>query len=192
MRRMQKWEKFFDECVREIAKEDVVLDIGSGHPLQKEFEKYKGSFTGLRYYSLDYDSSYHPDIVADIHNLPFNDGSVDAIICKAVLEHVPEPQRAVSEMHRVLRKGGKIFAYVPFLHGYHGAENYKDYYRFTKDGVKYMFRHFVEVKTAEVRGYFGTLALFVPGNKYLTPLTNFLDRLTGHGVTSGYNIFAVK
>ena len=54
-----------------------------------------------------------------------------------MLEHVPEPQLAVKEMHRVLRKGGKIFAYVPFLHGCHGVQNYKDYYRFTRDGVEY-------------------------------------------------------
>ena len=32
MRKVQKWERFFDECIREIAKEDIVLDIGSGQP----------------------------------------------------------------------------------------------------------------------------------------------------------------
>lgn len=189
---MQKWKRFLDECIGEIAKEDLVLDIGSGQPFQKELNEYKELFTASSYYSLDYDSSYHPDIVGDIHNLPFKDSSVGAIICKAVLEHVPEPQRAVREMHRVLREGGKIFVYVPFLHGYHGAKGYKDYYRFTKDGVEYMFRDFVGVKVVEVRGYFGTLALFIPVLKSLAPITSLLDRFTGYGVTSGYNIFAVK
>lgn len=33
---MQKWEKFLDECIREIAKENKILDIGSGSPFQKE------------------------------------------------------------------------------------------------------------------------------------------------------------
>ena len=55
-----------------------------------------------------------------------------------------------------------------------------------------MFRDFVRTEIVENRGYFGTLALFVPGSKYLTPLANFFDRFTGYGVTSGYNIFAVK
>jgi len=189
---MQKWEKFFDECVRKIAEEDVVLDIGSGQPFQKGLGKYKSLFAASRYYSLDYDSNCCPDIIGDIHNLPFKDGSAGAIICKAVLEHVPEPQRVIREMYRVLKKDGKIFAYVPFLHGYHGAKGYKDYYRFTKDGVEYMFRDFVSTEIVEVRGYSGTLALFVPGSKYLAPLANFFDRFTGYGVTSGYNIFAVK
>ena len=189
---MQKWEKFLDECIREIAKEGRILDIGSGSPFQKEMREYKDCFAASKYYALDYDHSYHPDIVGDIHSLPFQDGSVDAVICKAVLEHVPEPQTAVEECHRVLRKGGKIFAYVPFIHGYHGAKNYKDYYRFTKDGVMYIFRHFSVVRIVEVRGYFSTLCLFVPMSKWLAPLANFMDRFTGYGVTSGYNIYATK
>jgi len=189
---MQQWDQFFEDCIREIAREDIVLDIGSGHPFQKGMAEYKDLFEASRYYSLDYDFTYQPHAVGDIHNLPFKDNSVGAIICKAVLEHVPEPQKAVSEMHRVLRQDGKIFVYAPFLHGYHGSDNYRDYYRFTKDGMEYLFRHFVGVKIIPVRGYLGTLALFVPGGKYLAPLANLFDRLTGHGVTSGYNLFARK
>lgn len=189
---MQPWQEFFDNCVKEIAKEKVILDIGGGHPFQKEMGKYRHLFAASRYYSLDYDPGCHPDIVGDIHNLPFRSQSVYAVICKAVLEHVPEPQLAVKEMHRVLRKGGKIFAYVPFLLGYHGAQNYKDYYRFTRDGVEYLFRDFVEVKVVPVRGYFSTLALFFPVIRSLILLTNFLDQFTGHVVTSGYNVFARK
>ena len=189
---MQKWEKFLDEYVKEIAKEGIVLDIGSGYPFQKEMGEYRDSFTVSRYYALGYDLSYHPHIVGDIHHLPFKDGSVDAIICKSVLEHVPEPQRAVKEMYRVLPEGGKIFAFLPFIHGYHGAPNYKDYYRFTKDGVKYMFRHFTKVEMVEVRGYFSTLCQFIPVLNRLATAVNFLDRFTGYGVTAGYDIFAVK
>jgi len=117
---MNRWEKFFDECIREIAKEDIVLDIGSGYPFQKEMGKYKQLFKNSRYYSLDYTTQYKPDIVGDIHNLPLRDGQIDAVICKAVLEHVPEPQRAVKEMYRILRDGGKLFANIPFLYPYHG------------------------------------------------------------------------
>jgi ubiquinone/menaquinone biosynthesis C-methylase UbiE len=47
------------------------------------------------------------DVVADAHLLPYADGSVDAIFCEAVLEHLAEPGQSVREMHRVLRRGGK-------------------------------------------------------------------------------------
>ncbi|MBK9302434.1 MAG: metalloregulator ArsR/SmtB family transcription factor [bacterium] len=45
---------------------------------------------------------------ADIQDLPFADGSFDAAYCSMVLHHVARPERAVSEMARVVRGGGKV------------------------------------------------------------------------------------
>ena len=151
-------------------------------------------FKDSKYCSLDYAVEHEPDIVGDIQGLPFKDESVDAIICKAVLEHVPEPQEAVKEMYRVLKKKGKIFAYVPFLFPYHGGELSGDYFRFTKDGVKYMFRDFGQIEAVPVRGYFGTINLFIPHTSKTFWLTRFLDKLgsVSNTMTSGYNIFAIK
>lgn len=189
-----KWEIFFDECIKEIAKEVLVLDLGSGEPFQKELAKYRGLFKNCKYYSLDFDAQYEPNIIGDIHYLPFKDETADAIICKAVLEHVPEPQKAVREIYRVLRKGGKTFIYAPFLFPYHGSRRYKDYYRFTKDGIEYMFRDFTEIRMVPVRGYLGTINLFIPYTSKNFWLTKFLDKLTSTSttMTSGYNILAIK
>lgn len=190
---MNKWEKFFDECIKEIAKEDIILDIGSGYPFQKEMSKYKELFKNSRYYSLDYTFKYKPDIVGDIQNLPLKDEAVDAVICKAVLEHVPEPQKAVEEMYRVLQDGGKLFAYLPFLYPYHGSVLYKDYYRFTKDGVYYLFSDFREVKVIEVRGLLGVINLLLPYTPKDFKISAFLDKFfSGGNNTSGYNVFAIK
>lgn len=46
--------------------------------------------------------------VADIFELPFDDGSFDAVYSCAVLEHLGEPVRALQEMGRVLKPGGVI------------------------------------------------------------------------------------
>ncbi len=195
---MYEWEKFFDECIREIAKENIVLDLGSGHPFQKEMGKYKSLFdnSDCRYYSVDFAIQYSPNIIGDIHSLPFKSGSVDAIICKAVLEHVPEPTIAVREMYRVLRRGGKLFVYMPFLYPYHGGKVYKDYYRFTQDAVEHMFRDFESIKKIPIRGYFGTLnLLFIPFTSKNSRVADFVDRIIAKkfpNVTSGWNILAVK
>ncbi len=47
-------------------------------------------------------------IVADVTSLPFADGAFDGITCGYVLEHVPEPERGLSELSRVLATGGRM------------------------------------------------------------------------------------
>lgn len=50
--------------------------------------------------------------------LPFADGSFDAVTSISVLEHVDDPKRAITEMARILRPGGRAFVAVPELSGY--------------------------------------------------------------------------
>lgn len=47
--------------------------------------------------------------VGNVYELPFEDGCFDAAHCHAVLMHVPDTQRALQEVQRVLKPGG-IFA----------------------------------------------------------------------------------
>jgi len=59
-----------------------------------------------------------PDRVAtaaagDATRLPFPDDTFDRIIASEVLEHVPDDQGALDELHRVLRPGGVLAATVP-------------------------------------------------------------------------------
>ncbi|MCC7474726.1 MAG: methyltransferase domain-containing protein [Pirellulales bacterium] len=51
-------------------------------------------------------------IVADVTALPFADASFDGLTCGYVLEHVPEPEKGLSEMARVLRSGGRMLLLV--------------------------------------------------------------------------------
>jgi len=199
---MTKWGKFFDKKIKEIAKENIILDIGGGGGFAKELAKYKKYFTNCQYKSLDFDPETKPDILADAHQLPFESNSIDAIICKAVLEHVQEPQKVVEEIFRVLRPGGKGFVYVPFLYCYHGSgKKYKDYYRFTKDGIEYLFRKFSKIEICSVRGYFETITYLLPyPDKFpiniLVSLARFLDKISekyqSKNQVSGYHIFLIK
>jgi ubiquinone/menaquinone biosynthesis C-methylase UbiE len=50
---------------------------------------------------------------ASLYELPFRDGAVDVGLCNHVLEHVHEPDRALSELFRVLRPGGLLIVGVP-------------------------------------------------------------------------------
>ena len=52
-------------------------------------------------------------IKADICDLPFEDKTYDLILCNHVLEHIPDDLKAMSELYRVLKKGGTLIAQVP-------------------------------------------------------------------------------
>ncbi|MBI5643008.1 MAG: class I SAM-dependent methyltransferase [Deltaproteobacteria bacterium] len=52
-------------------------------------------------------------VVGDVTDLKFPDRSFDCIVSTEVIEHTPDPKKAISEMARVLRKNGVIALTVP-------------------------------------------------------------------------------
>lgn len=52
-------------------------------------------------------------LIADIHRLPFGDGTFDTIIADNVIEHAIAPITALTEMRRLLKPGGKGFIVMP-------------------------------------------------------------------------------
>ena len=49
----------------------------------------------------------------DIQNLSFDNASFDTIISCETIEHVPQPLKALSEIYRVLKPGGRFFLTCP-------------------------------------------------------------------------------
>lgn len=50
---------------------------------------------------------------ADVHNLPYKDNSLDAVLVFDVIEHLESPQKALNEIKRVLKHGGIVHAAIP-------------------------------------------------------------------------------
>ncbi|QLA20287.1 methyltransferase domain-containing protein [Desulfolutivibrio sulfoxidireducens] len=85
------------------------------------------------------------DMAADLASLPIRSGSVDLALSIAVLEHVPDPGRLGAEMVRILRPGGEIVCFVPFLQPFHAAPD--DYSRLTLPGLRHLFQGLEIVST---------------------------------------------
>lgn len=91
-----------------------VLDIGcSSAILTAEVAKFlpQSAITGLDSYkkAIDFARKKYPHlkfVVADAHKLPFKNNAFDLVICTETLEHLINPQLALLEMKRVLKKNG--------------------------------------------------------------------------------------
>ena len=193
-----KWKKFFDEKIKEIAKNSqVILDVGGGRKFGKGMGEYAPLFKNHDYKTLDNVSEYQPDILGDIKAIPLADNSVDAVICRAVLEHIDDPFKAVAEMHRVLKTGGRCLVSLPFLYPYHAEKGYYgDFYRYTADGVKYMFHNFSQMEMIKIRGLVETMVNLLPIKflrRALAPLARVFDNFfPARSQTSGYNVYLIK
>ena len=122
-----------------------LLDAGAG---ECQYKKHCGH---LRYVAQDvavYDGSggaglQNPgwdfsqiDIVCDILAIPEPDGAFDAVLCTEVLEHLPEPTRAIEELARLTRPGGMMILTAPFWSLTHQAP-----YHFATGFNRYFYEH---------------------------------------------------
>ena len=54
-----------------------------------------------------------PTVVADMRELPFSDGSFASVLAVQSIEHVPDPERVLDEVVRVLEPGGTAILVTP-------------------------------------------------------------------------------
>ncbi len=101
-----------------------LLDAGAGELANKkycthldyvsqDFCQYDGTgdTKGLQRGSWD---TRKIDIVGDITNIPEDKESFDVILCTEVLEHLPNPIKALEEFQRLLKKDGILILTAPF------------------------------------------------------------------------------
>ncbi len=115
----------------------------------------------------------HPRVecLADAQRLPFASDVFAGALSTAVLEHLPDPNRAVAEMRRVCKPGALIYVEVPFLQGFHASPH--DFQRFTRSGLEHLFRKDADVEVGVCAG---------PSSALSWTLRGFLK-----GVLSGFS-----
>jgi SAM-dependent methyltransferase len=79
--------------------------------------------TGGTYVRADY-MPKNDEVVIDLQDIAFPDAKFDTVIVHNVLEHVPDDARALREIRRVLKPGGRALLSVPLFEAW--DETYED------------------------------------------------------------------
>lgn len=161
--------------VLEGFKEPVeVLDAGAGDRFTEKF------FKGHGYTSLD--KSGKVDVVSDVYDMPFPDDKFDMVVMLEVLEYLDDPDRALSELKRVLKPGGCLVISSPLMVPFHD-----DLHRYTEPALVGLLenRKFEIKKFFRVGGYcrslgyhFSKLPYMImtkPKSKILWPLYYIIE-----------------
>jgi SAM-dependent methyltransferase len=133
-----------------------VLDVGAG------IGPYRRLFAHCEYYAHDFGQEpetlgkYTPlDYQSDVTDIPVPDESFDVVLCTEVLEHVPEPIKAIHELARILRPGGRLLLTAPL-----GSLLHQEPYHFYGGYTPYWYRKFLpeaglEIESLEAnKGFF--------------------------------------
>lgn len=122
-----------------------VVDIGCGNcPFEHLVDTAKAQYVGVDVVDADkWDYENSKIITYDGKHLPFETASIDHFICTEVLEHVPDPNDLIADMHRVLKPGGLGIITIPWSARFH----YKpyDYHRYTPSTLATLFAAFPNV-----------------------------------------------
>ncbi len=123
-------------AMREVCSnlKGVVCDIGCADSKPRHYLSSAASYLGIDYYSTAKDW-YHtqPNLYANAQSLPLLGSSVDHALLLDVLEHLPDPERCLAEIYRILKPGGSLTIQVPFLYPIHDAP--LDFHRWTQFGL---------------------------------------------------------
>ena len=126
-------------AIKRYPYEEPILDTCAGW----EPNYYQPLFPGKRYIKQDMQNFDPPciDMICDIADMkPIPDGSIGLVLNCESLEHIQHPQKAIDEIHRVLRPNGLLILTTVMHFKIHRAP--KDYWRFTPDGLELLLHRF--------------------------------------------------
>jgi SAM-dependent methyltransferase len=158
------------------------------HEKVKDFKKGSRYLQKINYIGLDMQQTGHNhsfsevDVFYDEKKIPFEAETFDAVFSGEVFEHIFNLEEMLDELHRVLKKDGKMLITVPFIWGEH--ERPYDFARYTSFGIKDIlekkgFRVITSEKTGKasesiLQLYTAYLHNFFPNNRVAKVILTFV------------------
>lgn len=176
--------RLFSQFAQGLPERDLkVLDVGGRlEPFRPLIEPRLGL-----YVAIDPVLEGLLSVVAVGESIPFPAETFDLVICTQMLPYATDPRRVLSEIHRVLRKGGDLFLSAPAMFPrYHDVR-----WCFMPDGLRQLLSSFSEVRiTPEGGSIAGLLRSF---NLFLDTFirSERLKRLTSYTVYPVTNLLGL-
>ena len=190
-------------------KDPKILFVGSGG----ELNQYVKNFSSY-IYSIDIDPSRKPDQIIDLTDPNFCQNylgeNVNLVCIFEVLEHTKNPSLAIKNIYNLIEKDSVVLLSTPFIFNIHDAPN--DFFRFTKYGLKEIFKEFSKVEIKEKNGWLESIFVLIMrikksrsilnkilGNSFLLlyfflyPLILIIQSIfKTNSLTTGYYLKAIK
>src|SRR5512143_3658533 len=126
-------------AIRRFPFEEPILDTSA----EWEPSDYPSLFRGKRYVKQAFRDFDPPrvDVTDDVGDMnSVSDESFGLVLNLESLEHISNPQKAIDEIHRILRPNGLLILTTVMQCKIHLAP--RDYWRFAPDGIELLFNRF--------------------------------------------------
>lgn len=161
--------RFVESVAKSLPIGSLILDAGAGESV------YKKLFSHCDYKAIDLavgESRWNYanlDYVSSLDDMPIEDDVFDAVLCTQVLEHLEWPRESVKEMHRVLKRGGKLYMTVPMAQNEHQVPY--DFFRYTSYGLESICKYagFHDIKITPFGGLMVRWAYELPRGLSIFP-----------------------
>jgi ubiquinone/menaquinone biosynthesis C-methylase UbiE len=153
----------------ELARDCRVLDAACGEGYGTELLAAAGarSATGVDIDegTVAHARSRHPGphfLVGDVRELPCEDDAFDLVVCFETIEHVPNPESALSELQRVTAPDGLLIVSTPNKHQYRVENEYHEREFFHEEFVELLRARFASVEILLQHNWLTSAVLPVP------------------------------
>jgi SAM-dependent methyltransferase len=148
-------ENWLKNTLKNLPNNTSILDAGAGELQYKkycshlkytsqDFGQYDGKGDGIGLQTGLWDQT-KIDLICDIINIPVDSSSFDSIMCIEVLEHLPDPAKAIEEFSRIIKDNGLLIITAPFCSFTHFAP-----YHYSTGFSKYYYEHHLKKNNFEI------------------------------------------